>query len=104
MGGTKPVIFRMSQQKPAYENSGGNIRIADSTNFPASKTVAAALVTVKPGSMRELHWHPNADEWQYYLQGSARMTVFNTGPHANTTDFRAGDVGLVRRNCAVPLP
>ena len=25
-------------------------------------------------------------------------TVFNTGPHANTTDFRAGDVGLVRRN------
>ncbi len=30
---------------------------------------------------------------------SARMTVFNTGPHANTTDFRAGDVGLVRRNC-----
>jgi oxalate decarboxylase/phosphoglucose isomerase-like protein (cupin superfamily) len=46
----------------------------------------------------ELHWHPNADEWQYYMQGSARMTVFNTGPHANTTDFKAGDVGLVRRN------
>ena len=68
-------------------------------NFSASKTVAAALVTVKPGSMRELHWHPNADEWQYFLKGSARMTVFNTGPHANTTDFRAGDVGLVRRNC-----
>ena len=89
----------MSQSKPAYENSGGNIRIADSTNFPASKTVAAALVTVKQGSMRELHWHPDADEWQYYMQGSARMAVFNTGPHANTTDFRAGDVGLVRRNC-----
>ena len=27
------------------------------------------------------------------------MSVFNTGPNANTTDFRAGDVGLVRRNC-----
>ena len=96
---TEPVIFRMSELKPVYENSGGSIRIADNTNFPASKTVAAALVKVKPGSMRELHWHPNADEWQYYMQGSARMTVFNTGPHANTTDFRAGDVGLVRRNC-----
>jgi oxalate decarboxylase len=60
--------------------------------------VAAALVTVEPGSMRELHWHPNADEWQYYLRGSARMTVFNTGPHANTTDFRAGDVGVVKKN------
>lgn len=48
--------------------------------------------------MREMHWHPNADEWQYYLRGSARMTVFNTGPKATTNDFRAGDVGVVRRN------
>ena len=98
-GGTEPVIFRMGQLTPVYENSGGSVRVADSTNFPASKTVAAGLVKVEPGSMRELHWHPNADEWQYYMQGSARMTVFNTGPHANTTDFKAGDVGLVRRNC-----
>jgi hypothetical protein len=87
-GAMEPVIFRMSEVKPLYENSGGSVRIADSTNFSASKTVAAALVVVKPGSMRELHWHPNADEWQYYMKGSARMTVFNTGPHANTTDFR----------------
>jgi oxalate decarboxylase len=97
-GGTEPVIFRMSELTPVHENSGGSIRIADSKNFTASKTIAAALVKVEPGSMRELHWHPNADEWQYYMAGSARMTVFNTGPHANTTDFRAGDVGLVRRN------
>lgn len=96
--GSEPVIFRLSRSKPLYENSGGRIQIADSTNFPASDTVAAALVTIEPGSMRELHWHPNADEWQYYLRGSARMTVFNNGPHANTTDFRAGDVGVVRKN------
>lgn len=67
-------------------------------NFPASTSVAAALVHVEPGGMRELHWHPNADEWQYYLQGAARMTVFDTGPHANTMDFHAGDVGVVKRN------
>jgi len=96
--GTEPVIFRLSRSKPLIENSGGSIKVADSTNFPVSSTVAAALVTVQPGSMRELHWHPNGDEWQYYLRGSARMTVFNTGPHANTTDFRPGDVGVVRRN------
>ncbi|MCY1136650.1 cupin domain-containing protein [Actinoplanes sp. Pm04-4] len=96
-GATSPVIFRLSRSEARYENSGGSIRIADSRNYPLT-TVAAALTIVQPGSMRELHWHPNADEWQYYLQGSGRMTVFNTGPHANTTDFKAGDVGLVRRN------
>jgi len=96
--GGEAVIFRLGSSAPVRQNSGGSIRIADSSNYTYSATVAAALVTLEPGSMRELHWHPNADEWQYWLKGSGRMTVFNTGPHANTTDFRAGDVGVVGRN------
>ena len=96
--GTDPVIFRLSRSQPIKENSGGRIQVADSSNFKVSQTVAAALVTVEPGGMREMHWHPNADEWQYYIKGQARMTVFNTGPKATTTDFRAGDIGLVKKN------
>jgi oxalate decarboxylase len=38
---------------------------------------------------------PNADEWQYYIKGKARMTVFNNGPNAMTMDFNAGDIGYV---------
>jgi oxalate decarboxylase len=53
---------------------------------------------VKPGAMRQLHWHPHADEWQYYLTGKARMTVFDTGPKATTADFNAGDVGYVKKS------
>jgi len=37
--------------------AGGWVRITDSTNFPAASTIAAALVNVEPGAMRELHWH-----------------------------------------------
>ncbi len=96
--GTEPVVYRLSRADPVHRNSGGTIQIADSTNFPISRTVAAALVTVQPGSMRELHWHPNADEWQYYIRGQGRMTVFDTGPKATTNDFKAGDVGVVRKN------
>jgi oxalate decarboxylase len=93
-----PFIFRLSDMKPNKLTKGGQIQIADSTNFKISKTIAAAMVTVKPGAMRELHWHPNADEWQYYIKGEARMTVFNTGPAAVTADFRAGDLGYVQKN------
>jgi oxalate decarboxylase len=75
--------------------AGGQVRIADSTNFPVSKTIAAALVEVEPGGLRELHWHPNADEWQYYLTGVGRMTVFASGGKARTFDYQAGDVGYV---------
>lgn len=75
------------------------MRIVDSFNFPASKAIAAALVEIKPGAMRELHWHPNNDEWQYYLSGQGRMTVFTGNGNARTYDVRAGDVGYVPFAC-----
>jgi oxalate decarboxylase len=87
--------FRMASMKPTKENDGGSVRVVDSSNFPASKAVAAALVTVKPGGLRELHWHPNASEWQYYIKGSGRMTVFASSGKARTMDFNANDVGFI---------
>lgn len=86
---------RLLAQKPDFEGPGGTVRIVDSSNFPVSKTTAAALVEIKPGAMRELHWHPNADEWQYYISGQARMGVFTGNGTARTFDYRAGDVGYV---------
>lgn len=38
---------------------GGTFRKIDSTNFPISKTLAAAIVELEPRGLRELHWHPN---------------------------------------------
>ena len=75
----------------------GAVRIMDSTVFPASTTITAALVEVEPGGMRELHWHPHADEWQYYISGQGRMTVFASGSSAQTFNYQAGDVGYVPR-------
>ncbi|MBV8765806.1 MAG: cupin domain-containing protein, partial [Hyphomicrobiales bacterium] len=37
----------------------------------------------------------NTDEWQYYLGGQARMTVFASSGKARTFDYHAGDVGYV---------
>jgi len=94
--GTVPLSFKhqLLAQTP-LRTPGGSVRIVDSSNFPISKTVAAALVELEPGAMRELHWHPNNDEWQYYLTGQGRMTVFGGNGAARTFDFRAGDVGYV---------
>ncbi|MBT2291207.1 oxalate decarboxylase family bicupin [Paenibacillus albidus] len=94
--GTIPQSFthRLLAQPP-IKTPGGSVRIVDSSNFPISKTVAAALVEIEPGAMREMHWHPNNDEWQYYLTGQGRMTVFAPNGVARTFDYRAGDVGYV---------
>jgi oxalate decarboxylase len=93
-----PFIFSLGSSAPTRQSEAGDVRVADSNNFTVSTTIAAALVTVRPGGIREMHWHPNADEWQYYIKGKGRMTVFNTGPNALTMDFTAGDIGYVKRN------
>lgn len=89
-----PFSFRLKEEKP-IETSGGKAWIADSTNFKASKTIAAVLVEVEPGGIRELHWHPNTDEWQYYIEGTGKMTVFGAEGHARTFNYQPGDVGYV---------
>jgi len=94
--GEVPLSFKYELLKqPPIQTPGGTVRIVDSSNFPISKTIAAALVEVEPGAMREMHWHPNNDEWQYYLTGQGRMTVFTGEGTARTLDYRAGDVGYV---------
>ncbi len=80
---------------PTHTNSHGSVKIVDGRNFPASHKIAAAIVTLKPGGLRELHWHPNASEWQFWIKGQGRMTVFNAKQDARTSDFRANDVGFV---------
>ena len=85
---------RMTAQTPIRTKS-GTVRITDTKVFPVSKTIAAALVEVEPGGLREMHWQPNTDEWQYYIDGQARMGVFAASGQARTFDFRANDVGYV---------
>ncbi|GAA1928677.1 oxalate decarboxylase family bicupin [Microbacterium aoyamense] len=89
-----PFSFHM-KDAPVIESEAGRVRIVDVNNFPAAKTISAAFIEVEPGGMRELHWHPKASEWQFYIQGKARMSVFLSGGTARTFDFRAGDVGIV---------
>ncbi|KIW59773.1 hypothetical protein PV05_00040 [Exophiala xenobiotica] len=88
---------KMLDQEP-LNTTGGLVRITDSTNFPISKTIAAAHLDIGPGAMREMHWHPNADEWSFFIKGRARVTIFAADGTARTFNYVAGDVGVIPRN------
>jgi oxalate decarboxylase len=89
--------FKPAEMKPTKVSRGGEVKIIDQKIWPATN-IAAAIVTLKPGGLRELHWHPNEDEWQYYVAGKGRMTVFSAGGHARTMDFQEGDVGYIDKS------
>ena len=88
-------LFKASTMPPTKVRAGGEVRIVDKKNFPVTN-IAAAIVRLKPGGLREMHWHPLSDEWQYYVSGQGRMTVFDAGTKARTFDFQGGDVGYIR--------
>ena len=94
---TLRFTHKMLAQAPV-QAPGGSVRITDSSNFPLSKNVSAAHVTINPGAMREMHWHPNANEWSYFIRGRARVTIFASSNTARTFDYVAGDVGIVPKN------
>jgi oxalate decarboxylase len=90
-----PFTYHASAQAPD-KYDGGSVKIVDARNFPET-SMAAAIIELEPGGLREMHWHPTADEWQYHLEGEARMTVFDATSKARTFNYSAGDVGFVPR-------
>lgn len=90
------VTFKFSEVQPTKLN-GGSVKIVDSTTFHASTNIAAAEVVIEPGATRELHWHPT-DEWDFFLEGHARITIFLDNNNARTFDYQAGDVAYITKN------
>ncbi|EIW57501.1 oxalate decarboxylase [Trametes versicolor FP-101664 SS1] len=89
-----PFTFSLSQVK-ATELSGGTVKIVDSSTFTAATAISASEITVEPGAMRELHWHPTQDEWTFFISGQGRVTLFASSGNSRTFDYEAGDVGFV---------
>jgi oxalate decarboxylase len=86
--------YRLDMQ-PAKVMEGGEERIVSSKEFPMQTTMTAVKMDLNVGGLREMHWHPHADEWQYYVKGRARMTVFGSHGRIRTEDYGPGNVGFV---------
>jgi oxalate decarboxylase len=69
--------------------------LVDSSTFPISQTITGAVLELEPAALRELHWHPTADEWQYVLDGTVSVTMFGSGGRYRIETLEKGDVGYV---------
>jgi len=87
--------WRLLAQPPIIDSKGGRLWLVDSHNFPISKTITGAILDLDPGALRELHWHPTADEWQYVIEGKASVTMFGSGGRYRIETLEKGDVGYI---------
>ncbi|MHB8286331.1 MAG: cupin domain-containing protein, partial [Caulobacteraceae bacterium] len=81
--------------KARRDFDGGTFRLATVDEWPVSKTMSGGLMTIKPGAMKELHWNPNANEWQYYLRGKGQVAMFGSGGRGKVAEFGPGDVAYI---------
>ena len=75
----------------------GFIKQVDSTYFPSGTGFSGGIVRIEPGSIRQLHWHLEADEWQFGINGTLEVHAFNgTGKVWNGT-LTEGEAGFIPR-------
>lgn len=67
----------------------------DVSRFPISQTITGIILELDPGGLRELHWHPNADEWQYVIDGQFEVTLFGSHGRYRTETLAKGDVAYI---------
>jgi oxalate decarboxylase len=82
---------------PLMQFPGGSERLVSQQQFPISTTITGVLLTLAPGGLRELHWHPNADEWQYYIKGRSEIGIFGANGKYRQDEFGPGDVAFINR-------
>ncbi|WP_372579960.1 cupin domain-containing protein [Ruegeria hyattellae] len=87
--------YRLLEQEPNSSFAGGREWLVSQAEFPISTTVTGVVLELEPNGMREFHWHPNADEWQYVMSGSIGITIFGANGRFATETLNKGDVGYI---------
>ncbi|KUJ19438.1 Bicupin, oxalate decarboxylase/oxidase [Mollisia scopiformis] len=90
--------YHSSKATPNHVTAGGTVTIIDPLVFPIASEFSAAIVTVKPGAIREIHWHTSSDEWNFFIAGSARIGIYAAQGNARTFDYHAGDTGYIPKS------
>ncbi len=87
--------YRLLSQVPHGVYRSGREWRVDATSFPISTTITGTILELDPGALRELHWHPTADEWQYILDGQVVVTMFGSHGRFRVETLEKGDVGYI---------
>ncbi len=89
--------FRMEKDGIMQEFKGGYTKLVSSLEFPIQSTLTALRMDIEPGNIRELHWHPNADEWQYVMSGSGNVSIFGSHGRVKTMPYSKGMVAFIKQ-------
>lgn len=87
--------YRLLANAPYKTYRGGREWRVGADEFPISTTMTGVILDIDPGALRELHWHPTSDEWQYVIAGQVNVSLFGSRGRYRIETLNAGDVGYI---------
>jgi oxalate decarboxylase len=99
---TERFHYALAKAKPDHVTDYGTVSKLTVKNMPtlAGTDAAIFLLRLKPGGLREPHWHPNAWEIDYVVSGHVRMGIVDPADKVAMFDLGPGDVAFVPQGWA----
>lgn len=89
--------FRLVGGTPWFAAPCGTVHAAGRDRFPL--TAMTGLITaLQPGAMQRPHWHAEADEWHYVVEGRVRFVLFGPDKHLAVAELGPGDCAFIPAN------
>jgi len=92
--GATPFNYRLGASAPQVF-TGGTLRTATVANIASLAGLSIILLDIDPGALRELHWHPNAGEINYVLEGEGSIGILSATQETATFAIRPGSITYV---------
>jgi len=94
--------YPLASARPTATTPGGTVTELTEKNFPIFKGNAAGVffLTLKPGALREPHWHPNAWEMDYCVEGEGELGIVTPDGKQRKQTLHVGDIGFIPRGWA----
>lgn len=78
-GSSMSHLYALSQAQPQYCSEGGCRWSVTKSSFPGLSGMSFYKLILQPKAVCEPHWHANADELGYCVQGQAIVSLYATG-------------------------
>ncbi|KUJ07662.1 RmlC-like cupin [Mollisia scopiformis] len=92
MVSTSKHVFSLLKSKPYYDTELGSMRRCTAEELPILKNLSMKRLVLAPGSIREPHWHANANELTYCISGKAFVSVLDSGSEFSNFTVEAGQM------------
>ena len=86
------ITYDLLNSSGRWVGSAGSAMEATLAEFKPSEHIAGVSMRLKPGALRELHWHAIAAEWAYVIDGKILGTVISPNGEPATDIFLPGDL------------